>query len=43
MEVEDVIWNNSFNYSFLRFYMDFELFQRFQVKGWFAQICAHLA
>jgi hypothetical protein len=32
MEEEGVIVNNFCNYNFLRFSMDFELFQRFQVK-----------
>jgi hypothetical protein len=33
MEEEGVIVNNFCNYNFLRFFTDFKLFQRFQVKA----------
>jgi hypothetical protein len=32
MEEDGVIVNNFYNYNLLRFSMDFELFQRFQVR-----------
>jgi hypothetical protein len=42
VEKEGVIWKNFCNCNFFCFPMDFELFERFQVKPKWVQFCAHL-